>query len=104
MSWIMRGILLGILVCVSCVAAEPSWVEKSNENARILLKTRAKHSPEGASQLGVEGFDEEISDFSRDKFDEIIADDRADIAELKKRLAAETHPKIRQDLDILITA
>src|SRR5688572_17324749 len=97
-------LVVSALFSFSCFAVEPSWVEKSNENAQVLLKTRAKHSPEGASQLGVEGFDEEISDFSRDKFDEVVADARADITELKKRLAAETHPKIKQDLEILIGA
>ena len=42
----------------------PAWVKRSDQNAQILLKVLADLSPEGAGQLGVEGVDEKISDFS----------------------------------------
>lgn len=83
-------------------AAEPAWVTKSNGNAKLLLTVNAKYAPEGASSLGVDGFDEQITDLSRDQFEPSNKDTRAVIAELEKRLKAEADPKIRQDIEILI--
>ena len=83
-------------------AAEPAWVTKSNDNAKLLLNVMAKYSPESASSLGVDGFDEQITDFSRDQFEAQNRDLRAAIAEMTRRRKLETDPKIRQDLDILI--
>jgi hypothetical protein len=85
-------------------AAEPSWVAKSNTNALLLLQTRAKYSPEDASQLGLEDYDEKISDLSHDLFEAKAADTRTAIDELKKRLATENDPGVKQDLEILIAA
>lgn len=97
----MKAILL-FLTCCALVAAEPEWVRKSNENAKLLLELNAKYFPESASRVGVEGFDEEISDMSRDLFDVIQADRQKLIAEFKRRLAAEMDAKVKQDLEILI--
>jgi hypothetical protein len=84
-------------------AVQP-WVAKSNENAMLLLQVFAKYAPEGAGGLGVDGLDEQITDLSRDQFEPANADTRAATAELEKRLAAETDPKIKQDLEILINS
>ena len=97
--------LVGALILVLSLpvaAAELPWVTKSNANAKLLLNVVAKYSPEGASALGVDGFDEQITDLSRDQFDAANRDTRAVIAELEKRLKAETDQKVRQDLEILI--
>lgn len=88
----------------SAAAAEPAWVAKSNDNAKLLLNVMAKYSPESASSLGVDGYDELITDMSRDLYDASVKDTRAVVAELDKRLKAETDPKIKQDLEILINA
>jgi uncharacterized protein (DUF885 family) len=85
-------------------AAETAWVTKSNDNAKLLLNLMAKYSPESASGLGVDGYDELITDMSRDQYDVTVKDTRAVVAELQKRLKAETDPKIKQDLEILIRA
>ncbi|MBS2023966.1 MAG: DUF885 domain-containing protein [Deltaproteobacteria bacterium] len=82
--------------------APAAWIERSNTNARLLLDLLAKYSPESASELGVDGHDEDILDLSRDTYEAERADTQAVIAELQKRLAAETDLKVRQDLDILI--
>jgi uncharacterized protein (DUF885 family) len=94
---------LAALVC-SALAAEPAWVARSNTNALLLLQLMAKYNPESASRLGVDGFDEQITDLSRDQFEFANADSRAAIAELQKRLADETDSKVKQDLEILIEA
>ncbi|MFA7280711.1 MAG: DUF885 domain-containing protein [Sterolibacterium sp.] len=83
-------------------AVEQAWVIKSNENAKVLLQVLARYSPENASQLGVEGFDEMITDLSRDQYEPTSRDVRTAIAELRRRLKSESHPKVRQDLEILI--
>jgi uncharacterized protein (DUF885 family) len=98
----LAGVMgLAALVC-SALAAEPAWVARSNTNAQLLLQLMAKYNPESASRLGVDGFDEQITDLSRDQFEFANADSRAAISELEKRLAGETNSKVKQDLEILI--
>jgi uncharacterized protein (DUF885 family) len=96
------GALALVGLMLPAIAADQPWVTKSNDNAKLLLQVMAKYGPEGASGLGVDGFDEQITDFSRDLFEPANKDTRAAVAELQKRLKAETDPKIRQDLEILI--
>jgi uncharacterized protein (DUF885 family) len=83
-------------------AAEQAWVTRSNDNAKVLLQVIAKYAPESASQLGVDGFDDKITDLSHDHFEDTQGDTRAALADLQTRLKTETDPKIRQDLEILI--
>ncbi len=90
--------------CAPAYAAEQTWVTKSNGNAKLLLQLMGKYSPEGAGRLGVDGLDEQITDFSRDLFDIKTKETRAVVAELQKRLKSETDPKIKQDLHILISS
>ncbi|MFC5458588.1 DUF885 domain-containing protein [Massilia niabensis] len=100
-----RTVLCGLLAAalsLPVIAAEPAWVTKSNTNARVLLNVLAKYSPESASNLGVDGYDEQIMDLSRDQFEATNRDMRAAIAELQKRLRVETDSKVKQDLQILI--
>ena len=107
-TYTKTGAALGALIVAALAlpagAAEPAWVTKSNENAKLLLNVMAKYSPESASSLGVEGYDEQILDLSRDQFEPNVKDLRAAIAQLEKRRNAETDSKIRQDLEILIGA
>ena len=98
---LLATVLFGAL-SLSALAAEPAWVTKSNENAKVLLNVLAKYSPEGASNLGVDGYDEQITDMSRDQFEANNRDLRAAIAELQKRMRSETDSKVKQDLQILI--
>lgn len=98
------GAITLALTSWSAVAAEPAWVAKSNDNAKLLLNVMAKYSPESASSLGVDGYDEQITDMSRDLYDASVKDTRAVVAELQKRMKTETDPKIKQDLEILINA
>jgi uncharacterized protein (DUF885 family) len=98
----LLGCLTLAVLSFPAVAAEPAWITKSNANAKLLLNVVAKYSPEGASALGVDGFDEQITDLSRDQFAQNNKDLRAAIAEMEKRLKAETDPKVTQDLEILI--
>ncbi|WP_426191058.1 DUF885 domain-containing protein [Massilia sp. DWR3-1-1] len=100
----LRAGVIAILctLAIPAFAAEPVWVARSNDNARLLLTVMARYAPESASSLGVDGFDEQITDYSRDQFEAQNRDQRAAIAEMQRRRKGEADPKVRQDLDILI--
>ena len=107
MKLLLRALFAAALMALAAVSAsagEPPWVAKSNEDAKVLLQVLAKYSPEYASRLGVDGFDEDITDLSRDQFEPRERDTRAAMAELQRRLKSESDPKVKQDIDILIGA
>ena len=85
-------------------SVELPWVAHSNENAQLLLQLLAKYNPEQASRIGVDGFDGSIIDLTRDQFEPQDTDFNAAIVEYRQRLANEADPRVRQDLEILITA
>jgi hypothetical protein len=103
---VLRSCLLALaLIAAAAVpsrAAAPDWVEKSDRNTQLVLDQLARFGPEGAGRLGVPGLDEQILDLKpgfRERGRESSAKVRA---ELQRRLAAETDPRVRQDLEILI--
>jgi hypothetical protein len=100
--------LIAALACVLAWAiagaAEQGWVTRSNENAKVLLGVLAKYSPETASQLGADGYDEAITDLTRDTYDAQAADLRGTVDDYQRRLASESDPRVKQDLAILIQA
>ncbi len=81
-----------------------SWIQRSNENAQLLVALAAKFAPEMASRMGVPGIDDKITDFTpghRQRQREAILEVER---ELERRLAAEQEPLVAQDLQILIDA
>jgi len=96
--------LLAALAIVPPIVADEGWVERSNANTELLLALQAKYGPEGAARIGVDGYDEAISQFPLDLNQRIVADTDRVIATLRSRLEAETDPNVRQDLEILIKA
>lgn len=104
----MRLLFLAILILAATVLAQsspttpPAWVQRSNQNAQLLIDIMAKYSPEGASAEGVKGLDDEITKISSDRPQQMRRDLAAARDELEKRLAGETDPLVRQDLEILI--
>ena len=93
-----------VLASAASQAADLPWVRRSNDNAQVLLQVIAKYAPEQASRIGVDGYDEEISDLTRDQFEPQSAEFRTAIVEFQRRLAHEPDTKVRQDLEILIAA
>lgn len=83
-------------------SATPAWIERSNENAKVLIEVFARFGPEGASQFGVDGYDEKITDLSAANNEQGKQATIDAVKELRKRLAAERDPAVRQDLEILI--
>jgi len=98
------GLLAATFMIGTAAGEEPSWVEKSNEHAQIVLEVMSKFSPEGAGRLGIDGLDEQISDLGSGIYERSLEATREVLAELRKREAAETHPKVKQDLGILVKA
>ena len=105
---------VGPLALHSAVLAQPpakaavrplaDWVKKSNENAKVMIELMAKLQPEGAAQLGVEGYDDQITDLSPGFVERHLEATSKVHAELARRLAEEKDPKVKQDLEILIKA
>ncbi len=85
-------------------APRPAWVEKSDANARLVLEASARFEPESAGRLGLEGFDEAILDLKPQLYERSQQATRDVLATLESRLAAETDPAVKQDLEILVRA
>ncbi|MGH9721837.1 MAG: DUF885 domain-containing protein [Bryobacteraceae bacterium] len=100
----MRRLALATILLLTSLPGAPTWVERSNEHARILLDISARYEPESASRTGIEGVDEKISDISTTARLKRHEETKAAAAELRRRLAAEQDPTVRQDLTILIKA
>lgn len=80
----------------------PAWVVRSNENTQVLLAVLARFGPEGAGQIGVSGFDDQIVDLKPKINERANQATREAIQVLRGRLATEKDTLVRQDLEILI--
>jgi hypothetical protein len=101
----LRLFVFGLLFAAwTAQAADTDWVATSNENAQQVLQLLAEFSPEGAGSIGVDGLDEDILDLKPGIYERGRKASEAVLAELQGRLADEPHPKVRQDLEILIEA
>ena len=85
-------------------AQTPAWVERSNKIAAEVLRDRGQFFPEGPSSSGQEEFDTAVADFGPNIFERQLAQTEKRLAALRGLRAAETDPKLRQDLDILIAS
>ncbi|HEY6987905.1 MAG TPA: DUF885 domain-containing protein [Bryobacteraceae bacterium] len=102
----MRSVVLfvcaGILAAAAPSTSSPSWIERSNDNAKLLLSVEARYAPEGAGSLGVSGLDEQISIPAPDLAERVRRDTEKVLQTLRSRLASEQDPLVKQDLEILI--
>ncbi|MGH8481389.1 MAG: DUF885 family protein, partial [Nevskiaceae bacterium] len=98
-------VLLPFLFAGAAGAAEPpAWVQESNEHARVVLEVLVKFSPESASSLGVEGYDDQVRDLKPKVFERSRDASKAVLKDLKARLVRTRDPTVRQDIEILIQA
>ncbi len=81
---------------------DADWIARSDAESRLLLELMGRYSPETASALGLERYDPEIADLGADRHRRIQAARQALLEQFRTRRARETHPRLRQDLDILI--
>ena len=80
----------------------PAWVERSNANAQVLLKTMAELHPEFATRIGLSGYDEKVIDLKPGIVERQRTAMKAALAELQKKLASESDADVKQDLQIMI--
>jgi len=51
----------GIVSALTAQQQSPTWVERSNQNAMIVIKAMVTSTPEAAGMYRLQGYDEEIS-------------------------------------------
>ncbi|HEX9773318.1 MAG TPA: DUF885 domain-containing protein [Steroidobacteraceae bacterium] len=102
----LRQGFLALMLAASALAQanDAAWVEQSNANAAPLLDVMARYAPESAAALGVDGHDEAVFDLKPGYDTRFEADLAALSGELEAKLATTTEPRVRQDLQILVTA
>ncbi|TMA27092.1 MAG: DUF885 domain-containing protein [Deltaproteobacteria bacterium] len=96
--------LLALSACKHAPAAAPDRgsIEKSNENAQVLLEVAARFAPEQAARLGVPGLDDRISDFTPGHRQRQRQALREALARLQQK--KEEDPMVAEDLEILVAA
>jgi len=85
-------------------AKDRAWIERSNQNAQLLLTVQAKFAPEFAARQGITGLDDRISDFTPGHLQRLRDAIHQVQGELEQRLTGEQDPLVAQDLQILIDA
>ena len=80
------------------------WVEESDENTRVVLRSQSQFFAESASGLGLEEFDQEIMDLRPNLYERNRAEDLRLVSLLQERLRTAEHPKVIQDLEIMVQA
>lgn len=101
----MNGMNRAVALVISLLVAGPAfadWIEDSDKNAMVVLRSQAVFQPESVASYGLSEFDADVVDLNANYTERQDANDRELLVEMKKRLAAETHEKVRQDLEILI--
>jgi hypothetical protein len=98
-------LLAAVLITASWpAAAQTDWVARSNEHAQVMLEVRGAFQPEFASFFGIPDYDEQVFDLGPkvgERFRAALAEAQV---ELRRRLAEESDPNVRQDLEIMIGA
>lgn len=105
----LQGTFLALILLFFCLNSSisyaqdiPEWITKSNQYTGKLLDVIAKNNPESAARLGVDGFDDKISDLS-EGFNERALVDLDEVNQyFKSELASTEDDLIKQDLLILI--
>src|SRR3954452_13503509 len=98
-------LLLSILSCFAFAQENtPDWVKRSDGYTERVNRAEAQFTPEGYGQQGVEGLDDKILDLNPGYLERSRKVTRNTVASLKKSLATEKDPLVKQDLVILIKA
>lgn len=101
----LAGLVLLVATTVAAVGPErPAWVAESDAHARFVLDAQAAFTPESASRYGLTEHDGRTVDLGPRLSERYVTAMEEVTAELRRRLGAATHPQVRQDLEILLTA
>jgi len=96
--------LLALSFAILPAFAQEDWVKESNANTAVVLEAQGRFSPESASMLGLEAYDGGVMDLQPEVYERTMADAKELLATLRERRKTAEHPKVIQDLDILIQA
>ena len=89
---------------IAAPVAPAAWVEASNRNAAIVLEAQAKFSPENASDTGLSQYDGLAADLGPNIVERQVAALQQARGKLQLKLELERDERIRQDLEILLSA
>ena len=95
---------IGTLATAGYAGDTPDWVQKSNEAAKPLLEYITKYIPETGSSIGVDQADEVVIDLKPNVFARSKEDGEKLLQQLQAKESSESDPKVRRDLEILVTA
>ena len=98
----LNQLLLLLISLLFSVTVCADWIEDSDKNAMMVLRSQAAFQPESIARAGLSEFDGDVFDLNANYIERQDANNRELLVELEKRLDTETHPKVRQDLEILI--
>jgi predicted amidohydrolase YtcJ len=101
------GAMLLVLLSLfwgAAAAQQVAWVERSNDHAQVMLGVRGAFQPEVTSYFGVSAHDENVFDLGPRLGERYRAALTEAKSELQRRLAEESDPNVRQDLQIMIDA
>jgi hypothetical protein len=101
-AFIVAATLLHGPVRGSEADATDDWVAISNDQVQPALEMMARYNPETAGRFGLDGYDEGILDLGPKIYERMRGDTRAVLRELGQRLKDAEHPKVKQDLELLI--
>lgn len=96
--------LLTPIFLVLSISAQADWIKDSDAITLEVLKAQAKFSPEAVSAQGLAAFDAEIFDARDDVYQRQLDNNKYLLADLSRKLQKQKQAKIRQDIQILITA
>ncbi|MGI9293503.1 MAG: DUF885 domain-containing protein [Pseudomonadales bacterium] len=97
-------VLLTTLLLALSVHAHADWIKDSDAITLEVLREQAKFVPEAVAAQGLADFDAEIFDARARVYQRQLDSNKRLIADLSHKLKKQKHPKIRQDMQILITA
>jgi len=103
LNQIIATLIIGLIFPPSSYAqSNKTWVDESNKYSQILLNIEAKHNPEAAARLGLDGYDEKIRDLSSG-FRQRYLDDLIDgKKQIEASLINVSNGPVKQDLQIIL--
>lgn len=96
--------VLGFALALVALGVKADWIERSDAITTEVMMAQGQHQPELMSFYGIAEFDTQVSSYSEAARQASLATNREFVTELQARLEKEEHPKLRQDLQILIDA
>ncbi|MGI9284736.1 MAG: DUF885 domain-containing protein [Pseudomonadales bacterium] len=99
-----KSVLFATLLLILSTTVHADWIKDSDTITLKVLREQAKFSPEAVAAQGLADFDAEVFDARAGVYQRQLESNKSLISDLSRKLKNAKHPKIRQDIQILITA